>query len=181
MLCAFDLAFHDLLGLKEGRLPRHAKAYADLGAETSRGTKAFSLAGKIVNGGLVEVPMGSSLRHLIFDVGGVLIRTHDQSYRRKWETRLGLEPGGAAAGVFEAHDGVVKAQDPRRLGQEPAVAAPAHEDDRCLRAESPPLRHVRSRFVDRSVPTSHRMSRCFADGQSPVALVQFDDTREGEQ
>ncbi len=47
-----------------------AEAYAALGAETSRGTKAFSLAGKIVNGGLVEVPMGSSLRHLIFDVGG---------------------------------------------------------------------------------------------------------------
>ena len=47
-----------------------AKEYAALGAETSRGTKAFSLAGKIVNGGLVEVPMGSPLRHLIFDVGG---------------------------------------------------------------------------------------------------------------
>ena len=47
-----------------------AEAYAALGAETSRGTKAFSLAGKIVNGGLVEVPMGTSLRHLIFDVGG---------------------------------------------------------------------------------------------------------------
>ena len=47
-----------------------AEAYSALGAETSRGTKAFSLAGKIVNGGLVEVPMGSSLRHLIFDVGG---------------------------------------------------------------------------------------------------------------
>ena len=47
-----------------------ADAYSALGAETSRGTKAFSLAGKIVNGGLVEVPMGSSLRHLIFDVGG---------------------------------------------------------------------------------------------------------------
>ncbi len=47
-----------------------AEAYSALGAETSRGTKAFSLAGKVVNGGLVEVPMGTSLRHLIFDVGG---------------------------------------------------------------------------------------------------------------
>ncbi len=47
-----------------------AAAYAALGTETSRGTKAFSLAGKIVNGGLVEVPMGSTLRHVIFDVGG---------------------------------------------------------------------------------------------------------------
>ena len=51
-------------------LTHGAEAYSALGADTSRGTKAFSLAGKIVNGGLVEVPMGSSLRHLIFDVGG---------------------------------------------------------------------------------------------------------------
>jgi NADH:ubiquinone oxidoreductase subunit F (NADH-binding)/(2Fe-2S) ferredoxin len=47
-----------------------AEQYASLGAERSRGTKAFSLAGKIVNGGLAEVPMGSTLRHIIFDVGG---------------------------------------------------------------------------------------------------------------
>ena len=47
-----------------------ADAYAALGVEHCRGTKAFSLAGKVVNGGLVEVPMGTSLRHLIFDVGG---------------------------------------------------------------------------------------------------------------
>ncbi len=47
-----------------------AAAYAALGAERSRGTKAFSLAGKVVNGGLAEVPMGSTLRHIIFDVGG---------------------------------------------------------------------------------------------------------------
>ncbi|MEE4276668.1 MAG: NADH-quinone oxidoreductase subunit NuoF [Thermoleophilia bacterium] len=45
-------------------------AYAAVGSETCKGTKAFSLAGKIVNGGLAEVPMGSTLRHVIFDVGG---------------------------------------------------------------------------------------------------------------
>jgi NADH:ubiquinone oxidoreductase subunit F (NADH-binding)/(2Fe-2S) ferredoxin/Fe-S-cluster-containing hydrogenase component 2 len=47
-----------------------AQAYAAYGIETCKGTKAFSLAGKIVNGGLAEVPMGSTLRHVIFDVGG---------------------------------------------------------------------------------------------------------------
>ena len=47
-----------------------AEAYAALGVENCRGTKVFCLAGKVVNGGLVEVPMGSTLRHLIFDVGG---------------------------------------------------------------------------------------------------------------
>ena len=46
------------------------EAYAALGVEHAKGTKAFSLAGKIVNGGLAEVPMGSTLRHVIFEVGG---------------------------------------------------------------------------------------------------------------
>jgi NADH:ubiquinone oxidoreductase subunit F (NADH-binding)/(2Fe-2S) ferredoxin len=47
-----------------------AEAFAAIGSESCQGTKAFSLAGKIVNGGLAEVPMGSTLRHVIFDVGG---------------------------------------------------------------------------------------------------------------
>ena len=47
-----------------------AAAYAAVGSESCKGTKAFSLAGKVVNGGLAEVPMGSTLRHVIFDVGG---------------------------------------------------------------------------------------------------------------
>jgi len=47
-----------------------AAAYAAYGSEKCRGTKAFSLAGKLVNGGLAEVPMGSTLREVIFDVGG---------------------------------------------------------------------------------------------------------------
>jgi len=42
------------------------------------------------------------IKGIIFDVGGVLIRTNDQSYRRQWETRLGLEPGGAAQLVFDS-------------------------------------------------------------------------------
>ena len=47
-----------------------AAAYSAIGSETCKGTKAFSLAGKVVNGGLAEVPMGSTLRHVIFDIGG---------------------------------------------------------------------------------------------------------------
>jgi NADH:ubiquinone oxidoreductase subunit F (NADH-binding)/ferredoxin len=47
-----------------------AAKYRAQGCETSPGTKAFSLAGRIVNGGLAEIPMGSTLRHVIFDVGG---------------------------------------------------------------------------------------------------------------
>ena len=37
---------------------------------TARGTKIFALAGKVANGGLVEVPMGTTLRQIIFDIGG---------------------------------------------------------------------------------------------------------------
>lgn len=41
-----------------------------IGTETSKGTKVFALAGKINNVGLVEVPMGTTLREIIFDIGG---------------------------------------------------------------------------------------------------------------
>ena len=44
--------------------------YAGIGTNTSKGTKVFSLAGKINNTGLVEVPMGITLRKIIFDIGG---------------------------------------------------------------------------------------------------------------
>jgi len=49
---------------------RGAKAYAAIGTDGSKGTKIFSLVGKINNTGLVEVPMGISLREVIFDIGG---------------------------------------------------------------------------------------------------------------
>ena len=44
--------------------------YASIGTEKSKGTKIFSLTGKVNNSGLVEVPMGVALREIIFDVGG---------------------------------------------------------------------------------------------------------------
>lgn len=47
--------------------------FAGYGTENSKGTKVFSLVGKVKNTGLVEVPMGMSLRELIFDIGGGII------------------------------------------------------------------------------------------------------------
>ena len=44
--------------------------YASIGTETSKGTKVFALSGDVNNIGLVEVPMGTTLRTIIFDVGG---------------------------------------------------------------------------------------------------------------
>lgn len=46
------------------------EAFASLGTEKSKGTKVFALAGKIKNGGLVEIPMGMPLREVIYDIGG---------------------------------------------------------------------------------------------------------------
>ncbi|MEZ4642554.1 MAG: NuoF family protein [Chloroflexota bacterium] len=44
--------------------------YAGIGSEKSKGTKVFALAGKVNYGGLIEVPMGMTLREIIFDIGG---------------------------------------------------------------------------------------------------------------
>lgn len=46
------------------------KSYAALGTAKSKGTKVFALAGDIVRGGLIEVPMGISLKEIIYDIGG---------------------------------------------------------------------------------------------------------------
>lgn len=47
-----------------------AKWYRSIGPENSPGTKAFALTGNIENTGLIEVPMGTTLREVIFDIGG---------------------------------------------------------------------------------------------------------------
>jgi len=44
--------------------------YAGMGTEKSKGTKVFALTGKILNSGLIEVPMGIPLREIIYDIGG---------------------------------------------------------------------------------------------------------------
>ncbi len=47
-----------------------AEWFNSIGTKTSKGTKVFALAGKVNNVGLVEVPMGTTLREIIFDIGG---------------------------------------------------------------------------------------------------------------
>ena len=44
--------------------------FASMGTETSKGTKTFALTGEVNNTGLIEVPMGTTLREIIFDIGG---------------------------------------------------------------------------------------------------------------
>jgi len=72
-----------------------AEAYAEIGAEGSKGTKIFALAGKVTNTGLVEVPMGTTLRRIVFDIGGGIPR------ERKFKA---AQIGGPCGGCLtEAH------------------------------------------------------------------------------
>ena len=71
------------------------KWYASVGTEGSKGTKVFALSGDVNNIGLVEVPMGTRLRTLIFDIGGGI-----PNKKRFKAVQLGGPSGGC---VPEAH------------------------------------------------------------------------------
>jgi NADH-quinone oxidoreductase subunit F len=70
---------------------RGADWYASLGTAESKGTKIFSLVGKINNTGLVEVPMGIKLREIVFDIGGGIPRG------RKFKA---IQTGGPSGGCI---------------------------------------------------------------------------------
>jgi NADH-quinone oxidoreductase subunit F len=68
-----------------------AKWYAETGTKNSKGTKIFSLVGKVNNTGLVEVPMGITLREIIYDIGGGI---------PKGKRFKGVQTGGPSGGVI---------------------------------------------------------------------------------
>jgi NADH-quinone oxidoreductase subunit F len=55
-------------------LAHGGEKYARLGTEKSKGTKVFAMVGKVKHTGLVEVPMGTTLRELVYDIGGGIIK-----------------------------------------------------------------------------------------------------------
>jgi NADH-quinone oxidoreductase subunit F len=55
-------------------IERGGEWFASMGTERSKGTKAFSLVGKVKNTGLIELPMGTTLRHIIYDIGGGILK-----------------------------------------------------------------------------------------------------------
>ncbi len=69
------------------------EAFTQYGTENSRGTKVFCLGGKVVNVGLVEMPMGYTLRDLIFDIGGGI--QNDKEFKA-------LQTGGPSGGCLTA-------------------------------------------------------------------------------
>ncbi len=68
-------------------------AFSGFGTEKSKGTKVFALAGKIKNGGLVEVPMGIALREVIYDIGGGI--KNDREFKA-------VQMGGPSGGCIPA-------------------------------------------------------------------------------
>jgi NADH-quinone oxidoreductase subunit F len=69
---------------------RHGpQAFAELGTATSKGTKVFALAGKINHGGLIEVPMGITIREIVEDIGGGI-----KNGRRFKAVQMGGPSGG---------------------------------------------------------------------------------------
>ncbi|KNY28797.1 NADH-quinone oxidoreductase subunit NuoF [Pseudobacteroides cellulosolvens] len=70
---------------------RGAEWFSSMGTERSKGTKVFALAGKIKNVGLIEVPMGITLREIIYDIGGGIPGGH------KFKA---VQTGGPSGGVM---------------------------------------------------------------------------------
>ncbi|MGB2854328.1 MAG: FAD-dependent oxidoreductase [Dehalococcoidia bacterium] len=60
----------ETLGNVSAILQKGSEWYASYGTEKSKGTKNFSLAGQVVRTGLIEVPMGITLREIVYDIGG---------------------------------------------------------------------------------------------------------------
>ncbi|MFA5147870.1 MAG: NADH-ubiquinone oxidoreductase-F iron-sulfur binding region domain-containing protein [Candidatus Omnitrophota bacterium] len=70
---------------------RGGDAFAKVGTQTSKGTKVFALTGKVKNSGLVEVPMGTTIREIVFDIGGGV-------YKNK--NIKAVQTGGPSGGVI---------------------------------------------------------------------------------
>jgi len=68
--------------------------YINIGTEKSKGTKVFALTGKIKNTGLIEVPMGITLREIIFDIGGGMLNP-DKEFKA-------VQTGGPSGGCIPA-------------------------------------------------------------------------------
>jgi NADH-quinone oxidoreductase subunit F len=74
-------------------IEKGGEAYSALGTEKSKGTKVFALTGKIKKGGLVEVPMGITLKEIIYDIGDGIIG--DKAFKA-------VQMGGPSGGCIPA-------------------------------------------------------------------------------
>ena len=70
-----------------------AEWYASIGTEKSKGTAVFALTGKVTNSGLVEVPMGTTLSKIVFEIGGGVL------HRKRFKA---VQTGGPSGGCLPA-------------------------------------------------------------------------------
>ena len=90
--------------------------FSSLGTDTSKGTKTFALTGEVNNTGLIEVPMGTTLREIVFELGGGI---------RNGKKFKAVQIGGPSGGCLtEEHldltldyDSLIKAGAIGRLGR----------------------------------------------------------------
>ena len=76
---------------KDGKTVKGSEYLANMGTEKSKGTKVFALTGKVKNSGLVEVPMGTTLREIIFEIGGGI---------KDGKKFKGVQTGGPSGGIL---------------------------------------------------------------------------------
>ena len=76
-------------------LTKGADWFNKIGTEDSKGTKVFALTGKVNNSGLVEVPMGTTLREIIFEIGGGI---------KNGKKFKGVQTGGPSGGILTESD-----------------------------------------------------------------------------
>ncbi len=74
-------------------LTKGSEWFNKIGTEDSKGTKVFALTGKIQNSGLVEVPMGTTLREIIYEIGGGI---------KNGKKFKGVQTGGPSGGIITA-------------------------------------------------------------------------------
>ena len=81
---------------------RHGpEEFAALGTETSKGTKVFALAGKVARGGLIEVPMGITIRQIVEEIGGG-VKHEQRPFGSRPRTFKAVQIGGPSGGCVPA-------------------------------------------------------------------------------
>ena len=76
-------------------IDKGADWFTSIGTKNNAGTKAFSLVGKVRNTGLIEVPMGMTLREIIYDIGGGIL--NDRQFKA-------VQTGGPSGGCLARTD-----------------------------------------------------------------------------
>lgn len=79
-------------------IDKGAQWFSSFGTETSKGTKTFALTGEVNNTGLIEVPMGTTLREIVFDIGGGI-----RNGKKFKAVQIGGPSGGCLTEIGRAH------------------------------------------------------------------------------